>query len=135
MDSINTWDELDNLFLTKYFPLSKMMKLQIDITNLRQLEGESLYEAWECFKLMLRKCPYDGLQGWLQLQTFYNGLDRNLWSSLDGAFVGTFMSKTYVEGWQLIEDMTMNLYIWSNKWFTYRAKTSIMNAISGEDKF
>ncbi|KAA3481380.1 Integrase, catalytic core [Gossypium australe] len=46
---------------------------------------------------MWRKCPYHGLQDWLQLQVLYNGLDRNLCSSLDGASTGAFMSKIYVE--------------------------------------
>lgn len=66
VDSINTWDELDSKFLVKYFSLSKIMKLRMDIKNF-YLDGESLYEAWEWFKLMLRKCPYHGLQDWLQL--------------------------------------------------------------------
>ncbi|KAA3461141.1 Retrotransposon gag protein [Gossypium australe] len=56
-----------------------------------------LYEAWECFKLMLHKCPYHGLQDWLQLQVFYNGLDGNLCSSLDGVSARAFMSKIYDE--------------------------------------
>ncbi|KAA3456945.1 oligopeptide transporter 4-like [Gossypium australe] len=60
MDSINTWDELASRFLAKYFLPSKTMKLQMDITNFRQLEGELLYEAYEYFKLILCKCPYHG---------------------------------------------------------------------------
>ncbi|KAA3470972.1 oligopeptide transporter 4-like [Gossypium australe] len=71
VDSINTWDKLVSRFLVKYSPMSKTMKLRMDITNFCYLEGESFYEAWECFKLMLHKCPYHGLQDCLQLQTFY----------------------------------------------------------------
>lgn len=111
IDSINTWDKLVSKFLAKYFPLSKTMKLRMGITIFLQLEGESLYEAWERFKLMLRKCPYHDLQDWLQLQVFYNGLDGNLRSSLDGASARPFMSKTYVEAYQFIEDITMNSYM------------------------
>ncbi|KAA3469847.1 Retrovirus-related Pol polyprotein from transposon opus [Gossypium australe] len=42
-----------------------------------QLIGKSLYEAWEHFKSMLRKCPHHGLQAWLQIQIFYNGVDMS----------------------------------------------------------
>ena len=35
---------------------------------------KSLYEAWERYKELLRRCPHHGLPNWLQLQTFYNGL-------------------------------------------------------------
>lgn len=61
VNSINTWDELANWFLTNYFSLSKSMKLWTNITNFRQLKGEPIYEAWEHFKLMVRKCLYHGL--------------------------------------------------------------------------
>ena len=33
-----------------------------------------MYEAWERYKDLLRKCPYHELPDWLQIQTFYNGL-------------------------------------------------------------
>ncbi|KAA3453261.1 Retrotransposon gag protein [Gossypium australe] len=85
------------------------------------LKGESLYEAWECFKLMLHKCPYHGLQDWLQLQTSYNGINGNLRSSLDGAFAGAFICG--------------NEFIWSIERFTYQAKPTTMNEIGGKDKF
>lgn len=107
----------------------------MNITNFRQVERESLYEAWEHFKLMLCKCPYHGLQYLLQLQSFYNSLDGNLWSILDRTSMGAFMSKTYTEGCQLIKDMTMNSYMWSTEWFTCRAKSPIKNAVCGKDKF
>ncbi|KAA3484129.1 hypothetical protein EPI10_006234 [Gossypium australe] len=41
-------------------------------TELRKIR-ESLYKAWEHFKLMLCNCPYHGLQDWLQLK--YSTLD------------------------------------------------------------
>ena len=45
-----------------------------DITSFVQMENESLYDAWERFKDLLRKCPYHGIPPWVQIQTFYNGL-------------------------------------------------------------
>ncbi|KAI3704170.1 hypothetical protein L1987_74385 [Smallanthus sonchifolius] len=60
--SITTWDDLAQKFLMKYFPPAKTAKLRNDITTFTQDDGESLYEAWERFKDMLRKCPHHGYQ-------------------------------------------------------------------------
>ncbi|KAK9225233.1 hypothetical protein WN943_010274 [Citrus x changshan-huyou] len=46
---------------------------------------ESLYEAWERYKDLLRKCPHHGLPVWLQVQTFYNGLGSNTRIMIDAA--------------------------------------------------
>jgi len=45
-NTIATWDEMASKFLTKYFPPSKLEKLQGDLTTYSQFESESFYEAW-----------------------------------------------------------------------------------------
>ena len=72
--SVNTWDELAQKFLYKYFPPSKTAKIMAEINTYSQEDGESLYETWERFKELLRKCPHHGLAVWQQVSTFYNGL-------------------------------------------------------------
>ena len=47
LDSIETWNDLTEKFLTKYFSPSKTAKLRIEIHNFTQLETESLYDAYE----------------------------------------------------------------------------------------
>ena len=54
-DSITSWDDLSNKFLTRFFPPAKAAKLRIDISSFYQYEGESFYEAWERFKDLLIK--------------------------------------------------------------------------------
>lgn len=46
----------------------------MDIIGFNQLEGDSLYEVWERFKELLRRCLHHGLPKWLIVQTFYNCL-------------------------------------------------------------
>ena len=65
--TITTWDGLVNAFLTKYFPPAKSIKMRNDITNFLQQDQESLYEAWERFKDLLRKCPHHDLPMWMQV--------------------------------------------------------------------
>ncbi|KAH9781899.1 hypothetical protein KPL71_008667 [Citrus sinensis] len=57
-DSIAKWNELADKFLMKYFIPTKNAKLRNEITFFHQLEDESLYEAWERFKDLLRRCPH-----------------------------------------------------------------------------
>ena len=110
--SITTWEDLAQKFLAKFFPPAKTAKLRNEITMFDQQHGESLYEAWERYKELLRKCPHHGLPKWLQLNTFYNGLHGNLRSSIDAAAGGALMAKTYEEAYQLIETMATNNYQW-----------------------
>ena len=73
--SVNTWEELAQRFLSKFFPPSKTSQLRGQIAQFRQMDFEPLYEAWECFKDFLRHCPQHGYQEWFQIQLFYNGLN------------------------------------------------------------
>ena len=71
---MDSWNRLAEKFLTKYFPPTKNTRMRNDITSFRQTEDEYLFEAWERFKELLRKCPHHGIPICIQMETFYNGL-------------------------------------------------------------
>nr|GEV01842.1 hypothetical protein [Tanacetum cinerariifolium] len=54
-NSINTFEQMEKMFLGKYFSLSMVTKLKNEITNFRQRLDESLFEAWERETLMKRR--------------------------------------------------------------------------------
>ncbi|KAL5573865.1 hypothetical protein UlMin_023462 [Ulmus minor] len=108
---ITTWDGLVRSFLTKYFPPAKSTKMRNDITNFLQQDQESLYEAWERYKDLLRKCPHHGLPLWMQLQMFYNDLLPNTQTMVDAASGGAIFNKTPEEGYELIEVMASNNFL------------------------
>ncbi|KAF7839500.1 uncharacterized protein G2W53_007982 [Senna tora] len=110
--SISTWEEFAQQFLTKYFPPGKTAKMRNDITSFVLLDNESLYEAWERFKELLRKCPHHGLPKWLQVQTFYNGLSSEIRTSVDVAGGGALMSKPVDAAYTLLETMSSNNHQW-----------------------
>ena len=66
-NSINTWQEMAELFMKKYFPPSRTAKLRADVSSFAQMDSETLYEAWERWKELLRKCPHHGLPEWHQV--------------------------------------------------------------------
>ncbi|KAL5578214.1 hypothetical protein UlMin_019913 [Ulmus minor] len=114
--SITTWDELVQRFLSKFFPPAKTQKLRNEITSFTQYDQESLYEAWERFKEMLRKCPHHGIPIWLQVSTFYNGLVSNYRAMIDAAAGDCLMGKTPEEAHELLEVMAEN----NNQWHSER---------------
>jgi len=91
------------------------VSLRNQIASFAQCEDESLYEACESFNDLLRLCPHHGLQKWMGVQTFYNGITQSMRSMVDTATSGMLMSKTENEACNLIEQMTLNNYQWSNE--------------------
>nr|GEW26687.1 reverse transcriptase domain-containing protein [Tanacetum cinerariifolium] len=73
-NSINTFEQMAKMFLGKYFPPSIVTKLINEITNFRQRPDESLFEAWERYKLSIDRCPNHNMLPVTQIDTFYNGL-------------------------------------------------------------
>ncbi|XP_065628545.1 uncharacterized protein LOC111994101 [Quercus suber] len=100
----------------RLFPFSLRDKaraqLRSEIGQFRQNDFESLYEAWERYKDLIRCCPQHGLPDWLQVQMFYNGLNGQTRTIVDAASGGTLMSKTAEGATSLLEEMASNNYQW-----------------------
>nr|GEX98402.1 reverse transcriptase domain-containing protein [Tanacetum cinerariifolium] len=86
-----------------FFPPSKMTNLRNEITRFQQRFDESFYEAWDCFKDLLRACPHHGFFELHQLDTFYNALNGNDQDSLNSAAGGNFLDKIPRECLKIIE--------------------------------
>ncbi len=74
------------------------------------MDSKTLYEAWERFKDLFRRCPHLRLPTLMQIQTFYNGLNYASKQMIDVAAGGTLNNKTPEEAQELIEEMAMNNY-------------------------
>ncbi|XP_062100169.1 uncharacterized protein LOC133806049 [Humulus lupulus] len=112
---INTWEDLAQKFLAKFFPPSKVAKLRGKINNFYQLDGESLYGSWERFKELLRKCPHHGIEKWMLVHNIYNGLCGTTRTIIDAAAGEAFMSKSANEAYELLEDMATKNHHWSDE--------------------
>jgi len=64
---------------------------------------------------MLRLCPHNGLEKWLIIHTFYNGLLNITRIYVDAAAGGALMNKTYTATYALIENMAQNHYRWTSE--------------------
>ena len=111
-DSITSWNDLVQKFLTKFLPPGKIEQLVQEINTFRQLEGESLAEAWDRFHELLRKCPHYRLTRWMQVHTFYNGLRNATRTVIDASVGGALMKKTTDQTYEILEDAATNTIQW-----------------------
>nr|GEW24611.1 reverse transcriptase domain-containing protein [Tanacetum cinerariifolium] len=101
--SILTWEDLVSKFINQLFPPSKTTYLRNKIINFLQKPNETLNEACEHFKDLLRQCPHYGFSKLHHLDTFYNALNPNDQDALDSAARGNFLDKIPCDGLSIIE--------------------------------
>ncbi|GKD53054.1 reverse transcriptase domain-containing protein, partial [Tanacetum coccineum] len=102
--SILTWEDLVSKFINQFFPLSKMINLQNEITNFQQRFEETFSEAWKCLKDLLRACLHHSFMKLHQLDTFYNALTPTDQDSLNAAAGGNLLTKTPRDALTIIEN-------------------------------
>nr|GEU46960.1 hypothetical protein [Tanacetum cinerariifolium] len=125
-NSINTFEKMAKMFLGKYFPPSMVTKLINEITNFRQRPDESLFEAWERYKLSINRCPNHNMLPVTQIDTFYNGLTLRHRDIINAAAGGTFMKRRPEECYVLIENMTAH----HNDWDTSAQRSESSSSIT-----
>ncbi|GJZ25629.1 reverse transcriptase domain-containing protein [Tanacetum coccineum] len=125
-NSIHSFDDMMRKFLLKYFPPSMVTKLRNEITKFEQKPHESLFEAWERYKLSIDRCPNHNMLLVTQIDTFYNGLTLSHRDTINAAAGGTFMQKTPEECYKLIENMTAH----HNHWDTSATRDETSRNIS-----
>lgn len=85
---------------------------------------------------MMRLCPHHGLEEWLIIHTFYNGLLYITKMNLSVAVGGALMDKPYDEAYELIENMAQNHFQWGGERAAAKKSTpkSGMYEVNGIDR-
>nr|GEX60648.1 reverse transcriptase domain-containing protein [Tanacetum cinerariifolium] len=125
-NSITTFEQMAKMFLEKYFPPSMVTKLRNEITNFCQRPDESLFEAYEHYKLSIDRCPNHNMLPVTRIDTFYNGLTLRHRDTINAATGGTFMKKRLEECYDLIENMTAH----HNDWDTFVQRSESCSSIT-----
>nr|GEV87449.1 reverse transcriptase domain-containing protein [Tanacetum cinerariifolium] len=125
-NSINTFEQMAKMFFGKYFPPCMVTKLRNKITNFRQRPDESLFEAWERYKLSIDRCPNHNMFPVNQIHTFYNGLTLRHHDTINAAAGGTLMKRRPEECYDLIENMTAH----HNDWDTSAQRSESSSSIT-----
>lgn len=66
-----------------------------EITSFREREDDSLFDAWERFKDLLRQFPHHGIPIYIQLEILYNGLVPSSHNMLNASSGEMLMSKSH----------------------------------------
>ncbi|XP_070015190.1 uncharacterized protein [Nicotiana sylvestris] len=113
--SITTWNQMAQKNLNKYFSPAKTTKLRQDISTFLQTDTESVYQALERLKAMLRKCSYHDIPEHMQLYIFYHDLKLSSRNVIDAAGGGSIMGKTTKEALQLLNEISENAIQWPSE--------------------
>src|SRR5262249_16784058 len=113
--SLTNWDQVARKFFEQFFPPNKTIQLRNEIFAFRQYEGESLYEVWQRFKELLRRCPHHGISLHDLVRIFYTALGDQLKTMIDAVAGGSLMKKSAPEAYELIEEMARNTFNWHSE--------------------
>ncbi|KAL3506807.1 hypothetical protein ACH5RR_032189 [Cinchona calisaya] len=105
LDSITTWEQMNRLFLAKYFSASRTANIHKEICGIRQFNEESLYGYWEHFKKLCASCPHHQVSDSLSIQHFYERLLPNERNMVDTASGGALDNLTIDAARELISNM------------------------------
>jgi hypothetical protein len=105
---INTWAKCLAAFPAKFFLLGRTNALQGRISSFQRAESKTIPKAWDRLQEYILVCPHHGMDNWLILQSFYNGLTLTARGHIDAAAGGSFFSLNIVEATKLIEKMVSN---------------------------
>ena len=103
--SVDTWEELVEAYLGRFFPPSLTSERRREIIVFQQGEDESLYIAWERFKRLLKRCPMHGIDLKIQMDIVYHALNDTSKGIIDASCCGAFKRKSAEEARDLIEDL------------------------------
>ena len=76
-NSIFTWNKLRDVFLARYYLVSKKLNHKYRVNNFVALPGESVSSSWDRFTLFLRSVPNHRIDDESLMEYFYQGQDDN----------------------------------------------------------
>ncbi|XP_070043011.1 uncharacterized protein [Nicotiana tomentosiformis] len=116
---------MTNKFLDKYFSSAKTSKFRREIHNLCQNDTEIVFEAWERFKEIVRKCQHSEIELWMQLQDFLDGLTPASRRTLSNTIGGSLMKKTPEEIVTILNELSEDANQLSSKIAERRRSTGV----------
>ena len=76
-NSIFTWNQLRDVFLARYYPVSKKLNHKDRVNNFVALPGKSVSSSWDIITSFLRSIPNNRIDDESLKEYFYRGHDDN----------------------------------------------------------
>ena len=107
---VNNWEELVEAFMSRFFPPALTSERRREIIVFKQGEYESLYNVWERYKKLLKRCLMHEIDQITQMDIFYHAMNYTSKGIIDATYYGAFKRKSVEEANQLIEDLAKSKY-------------------------
>ena len=91
--SINTWTELQTVFLRRFFPYHRTISLRKQISNFAAKDDEKFYACWKRYMEIINACPHHGFDTYLLVKCFYDGMTLSMMQLVESMCCGGFLSK------------------------------------------
>ena len=91
--------------MSRFFPPALTIERRGEIIVFKQGEEESLHNAWERFKRLLKRCPMHGIDMPTQMDIFYHAMNYTSKGIIDVSCCGSFKIRGGEEAWKVIEDL------------------------------
>ena len=102
--SVRNWEELVE-HMGRFFTPTLTSERIGEIIVFKQGEDESLYNAWERYKRLLKICPMHGIDLTTQMHIFYHSMNYASKGIIDAACCRAFKRRSAEEARQLIEEL------------------------------
>ena len=102
---VNSWEELVEAYMSIFFPSALTAEKIGEIIVFKQGEEESLYNAWERFKRLLKRCLMHGIDLPTQMDIFSHAMNYTSKGIIDASCCGAFKRRSAEEARQVIEDL------------------------------
>ena len=103
--SVTNWEELVEAYMSRFSPPALTSERIGEIIVFKQGEDDSLYNAWERYKRLLKRCPMHRIDLITQMDIFYHSMNYASKGIIDAACRGAFKRRSAKEARQLIEDL------------------------------
>ena len=91
--------------MKRFFPLVLTFERRREMITFKQGAYESLYNAWERYKKLLKRCPMHGIDQITQMDIFYHAMNCSSKGVIDETCCGAFKRKNAEKANQLIQDL------------------------------
>ena len=91
--------------MERFFPSALTSERRSEIIAFKQGEDESLYNAWERYKKLLKRCPMHGIDHITRMDIFYHAMNYSSKGIIDVTCCGAFKRKSIEEANKLIEGL------------------------------
>ena len=114
-DLIFTWNQLRDVFLARYYPISKKLNHKDRVNNFVVLPGDPVSSSWDRFTSFCISVPNHRIDDESLKEYFYWGQDDKNKAVLHTIADGSYEECTYTEIVEKLEKISRNNKAWSTR--------------------